>query len=182
MTKARQTFRTEVSGLWSPRHRILDDEGRELGVLSVHRNRFGMVVSGEYRPERGEVLSFRRDPGILRGQFSLWTDGKEWLGSSLRWNVVRRQIDVQTGSKPLRIVPALGWRRGWRLVAPKTGRMARIETPLFSRNSTLQVYRKMDFELLLFAYFLGSLILTESLLPTALDALESATQEAAAAS
>lgn len=165
-----QTYSTRVKGWWSPRHTLLDDDGKTLGVLTVKRNRLGMVVSGEFRPEEGEVLSFRRDPGLLRAQFSVWTDEREWLGSSLRWHVGRRQIDVWTGGKPYRIVPRTGLRRGWRVVATKTGEVAEIAVPLLGRGATLQLYRKMDFELLLFCYFLSSMILNESLAPTSLDA------------
>ncbi|MCP3920209.1 MAG: hypothetical protein GY711_32180 [bacterium] len=164
-----KTYRTRVSGLWSPRHTILDEEDNVLGVLTVTRNRWGLVVHGEYRPEKGEVLTFRRDPGLLRAQFSVWTDGPEWLGSSLRWSVAKRQIDVWTGGKPYRMVPTGGIGRGWRLVASKTGESARIVPKALGRSSTMQVFRKLDFELLLFAYFLGSMVLTESAFPTTLD-------------
>lgn len=164
-----QTFTTRVRGRWAPRHTILDERGHELGVLTVGRNRWGMVVAGEYRPERGEVLSFRRDPGLLRAQFSLWTDGREWLGSSLRWHVGRRQIDVWTGGKPYRVVPRAGLRRGWRVVATKTGEVAEIRAPWLGRGCTIDVHRKIDFELLLFCYFLGSMTLAESIPPTSLE-------------
>ena len=174
MAEPIQTYHTRVSGLWNPRHTILDESGAELGLLSVRRNRLGMVVSGEYRPEKGEVLYFRRDPGLLRAQFSVWTDGKEWLGSSLRWNVVRRQIDVWTGSKPYRIVPAQTFSRGWRLVASKTGEVAQIRPKPLRRDSTIEVFRKMDFELVLFSYFLGSIALSESFFPSSLDFMHSA--------
>lgn len=172
MPQALRTFRTRVRGLWSPRHEILDDEGQPLGTLAVRRNRWGMVVGGEYRPEQGEVLFFERNPGLLRGQFSLWTDHREWLGSSLRPHPARRQIDVWTGGKPYRVVPRTGLRRGWRVVATKTGEVAEIQAGLLSRNSKIVLQRKMDFELLLFCYFLGSMVLTESILPTSLDALD----------
>lgn len=169
MPEAIRTYRTEVSGLWSPRHTVYEGDDR-LGVLSVKRNAWGMVVSGEYRPEKGEVLYFRRDPGLLRAQFSLWTDGKEWLGSSLRWSTWRRQIDLWTGGRPYRIVPIQGYHRGWRLVATKTGESVRIDHGWGGRGATLSLYRKTDFELMLFAYFLGSMMLSESRWPTTLDA------------
>jgi len=172
MNEAPKTYRTRVKGLWSPRHTLLDEEGRVLGVLEVRRNRWGMVVGGTYRPEKGEVLSFERNPGLLRGQFSLWTDGREWLGSSLRPRISRRQIDVWTGGKPYRIVPRTGLRRGWRVVATKTGEVAEIEVGLLGRDARIVLRRKMDLELLLFCYFLGSMVLFESLLPTSLDALD----------
>ena len=167
-----KTLRTKVSGFWNPRHRILDAEGNELGVLKVQRNRYGLIVSGEYRPERGEVLTIRRDPGLLRAQFSIWTDGKEWLGSSLRWHVGRRQIDLWTGGKPYRVVPTLGFGRGWRMVAVKTGEAASFKAGLISRNSVIEIHRKLDFELVLFAYFLGQMSLLESIPPTTLDAFD----------
>ena len=167
-----KTLRTKVRGFWSPRHTFQDSEGNTLGVLAVQRNRWGMCVSAEFRPEKGEVLYLRRDPGLLRAQFSLWTDNREWLGSSLRWHVGRRQIDVWTGGKPYRIVPRRGFGLGWRVVATKTGEVAEIRRPLLGRGATVDQYRKMDFELLLFCYFLGSLTGPESLLPTSLDALD----------
>lgn len=172
MSAPAATYHTRVRGLWSPRHTLLqtvDGEERPLGVLTVRRNRWGMVVAGQYRPERGEVLEFRRDPGLLRAQFSVWTEGREWLGSSLRWNVGRRQIDVWTGGKPYRIVPRSGFRRGWRVMATKTGQVAAIRAGWLGRGCTIELFRKMDLELLLFCYFLGSLTLVESMPPTSLD-------------
>lgn len=176
MAEPIQIYETRVSGLWQPRHRILDREGTELGRLAVTRNRWGMVTAGEYQPEQGEVLSFRRDPGLLRAQFSLWTDGREWLGSSLRWNVMRRQIDLWTGSRPYRIVPRQGFGRGWRLVASKTGVVAEVTPKPMQRDSRIEIHRKVDFELVLFSYFLGSIILRESFFPSSLDFMHSASQ------
>ena len=40
--------------------------------------------------------------------------------------------------------------------------MARIVARPFSRACRLEVYRRMDFEVVLFAYFLGSQLLVES--------------------
>lgn len=173
MTEPLRTLRTRVSGRWNPRHTIFEED-EPVGVLSVRRNGLGMVVAGEYRPEKGEVLVVRRDPGLLRAQFSIWTDSREWLGSSLRWHVARRQIDVWTGGRPYRIVPARGFRRGWRLIASKTGEAALIDPRPFGRDCTLTIHRKMDFELVLFAYFLGSMTLAESFLPSSLDAYDPA--------
>ena len=158
------TYRTRVSGLWNTRHTISTAE-EELGVLAIQRNGKGMIVRGTYTPKKGEVLHFRRDLGLLRSQFSLWTEGREWLGSSLRWSFLRREIAMATGNKPYRLLPLPGFRRGWSMVAPKTGEMARI-TPLpLRRASRIEVFRRLDFELLLFAYFLGSQIYTESFWP-----------------
>ena len=164
-----KTFSTRVSGLWTRRHTLFDGEGNRLGVLTVRRNGWGLINRADYTPEKGEALTIRRDPGLLRAQFSVWTDGKEWLGSSLRWSLSRRQVDMWTGGRPYRVVPTSGFGSGWRMVASKTGEAARVETSLLGRSSRWKVWRKVDFELLLFAYFLGSMVHWESFLPTALD-------------
>ena len=153
-----------ISGLWNTRHTVSRD-GQVQGVLALERRPTGVVQAASYKPEKGEILSMRRDPGLLRSQFSLWTDGHEWLGSSLRWNLLRREIVLHTGSKPLRILPVPGFAFGWTLVAPRTGEMARVRSTPFSRKGTIEVFRKMDFELAIFTYFLGRQILWESLWP-----------------
>lgn len=162
------TFRVQVSGLWNTRHEFtrVEEDGSTVveGVLSVSRGSWGRVTQAEYRPAKGEVLFIRRDPGLLRSQFSLWTDGNEWLGSSLRWGV-RRQIDLSTGSKPLYLLPVSGLRAGWGLYAPKSGENARMPSGLLGRSARLEVFRRLDFPLLVFAYFLGNQVLLESILP-----------------
>ena len=158
------TYTTRVSGLWNSRHEIHGEEGL-LGVLTVTRNWHGMVTQGEYHPESGEELLFRRDPGLLRSQFSVWTDGREWLGASLRQSNVRRAVAISTGGKPYMLLPRLGLSRGWILQAPKTGLTASIEAPLVGRSCRLEVYRRLDFALLMFAYFLGVQLLPESIWP-----------------
>jgi hypothetical protein len=160
-----QTYRTRVRGRWHQRHEIEGPESQPEGVLTVRRNGGGLVVSGEYKPVKGECYSFRRDPGLLRSQFSMWTDGREWLGSSLRWSFVARSVSLSTGTKPFRLLPLPGFRRGFGLYAPKTGEAARVQVGLVGRDAELLVFRRMDFSLLLFAYFLGSQILNESFLP-----------------
>lgn len=161
-------YRAKASGLLNVRHEIslVGDDGPEhLGVLEIKRQR-GMVTEGVYRPEKGEVLFFRRDPGLLRSQFSLWTDGQEWLGSSLRWTTFQRKVDLYTGNKPLRLLPVEGWGFGWSLYAPKSGEVARIKArPYLGRTAELQVFRRLDFPLLMFGYFLGAQIYLESFLP-----------------
>jgi len=164
MAEVIATYETRVSGLWNTRH-VISSAGEELGVLAIERNGKGMIVGGTYTPRKGEVLHFRRDPGLLRSQFSLWTEGREWLGSSLRWSFVRREIAMATGNKPYRLLPLAGFRRGWSMVAPKTGEMARIAPHAFRRDSRIEIFRRMDFELVLFAYFLGSQIYAESFWP-----------------
>jgi len=164
MADHKKSYSTQVSGIWNTRHTLRDPEG-ELGVLEFRRNALGVVTEGTYRPKKGETLLFRRDPGILRSQFSLWTDGKEWLGSALRWSVLAREINLSTGSKPLRLLPLPGLRRGWSLMAPKSGEIARYTARPFSRGSEILVHRRLDFELVLFGYFLGAQLLTESFWP-----------------
>ena len=137
----------------------------ELGVLSIERSAKGLIVGGVWRPAKGEVLHVRRDPGLLRSQFSLWTEGHEWLGSSLRWSFVRREISVATGNKPYRMVPVPGFRRGWRMLAPKTGEVARVVPLPFRRGARIEVFRRIDFEIVVFAYFLGTQVFLESLWP-----------------
>lgn len=159
-----QSFTTRVSGRWNPRHTFKSEEGLQ-GVLTYRRNPAGMVVGGEYVPEAGERYSLRRDPGLLRSQFSMWTDGREWLGSSLRWSFGTRSVALSTGTKPFRLLPLTGFRRGWGLYAPRTGEQARFEVSLLGRNARLQTFRRLDFSLLLFAYFLGSQIYPESFWP-----------------
>jgi hypothetical protein len=134
-------------------------------VLLVRRNWHGMVVEGRWQPEKGESLLFRRDPGILRSQFSVWTANREWLGASLRWHPLRRPISVSTGTKPLELLPLPGFRRGWRLVAPKTGETLRVETTALGRRGTVRVLQRMDFEIVIFAWFLAFQVLWESLWP-----------------
>lgn len=172
MSETTELYRTRVTGFWSPRHTLLDAAGKPLGVLSVRRNKLGLVVGAEYRPEQGEVLHFRREPGLLRAQFSLWTDGKEWLGSSIRQGVVRRTVELWTSTRPYRLVPRLGLGKGWRMVATKTGLVAELAFPWFGRGATLTVYRKLDFELLLLGYFVGTLALWETVPPTSLEAVD----------
>ncbi|SRR5258707_1344623 len=164
MPQAIATYTTRVSGWWSTRHEILGEQGR-LGLLSIQRNGQGVIVGGRYVPEKGEVLVLRRDPGLLRSQFSLWTESREWLGSSLRWSFVGREITLSTGAKPYRLLPLPSFGAGWRMVAPKTGEMARIRPSLFRRANRIEVFRRVDFELVLFAYFLGWQLHLESLWP-----------------
>lgn len=158
-----QVYDAKVSGLLRPRH-VLTSEGAPVGVLEVRRHH-GLIQGAEFRPEKGEVLTIRRDPGLLRSQFSLWTDGREWLGSSLRWTSFAREVAISNGNKPFRLLPVEGWGFGWSLYAPKSGETARILAQPLRGRARLEVYRRLDFPLLLFAYFLGSQILWESLVP-----------------
>ena len=164
MVEVVANYEVRVSGLWNRRAVISGPEGR-LGLLEFRRNRWGLIVAGKYVPEKGEVLHMRRDPGILRSQFSLWTEGREWLGAALRSSFFGREIALPTGNKPYRLVPLPHFGRGWRLLAPKTGEMLRFRPVGFGRRTTIQVLRRIDFELVIFAYFLGAQIYSESWWP-----------------
>jgi hypothetical protein len=164
MPEALSTYRSRVAGLWNTEHRLDSAEG-ELGLLRMERNPFGLVVAGDWIPSRGERLHFRRDPGLLRSQFSVWTEGREWLGSSLRWSFLRREVVLHTGARPLRLLPTGGFGAGWTLQAPRTGEMARFEGGLLGRAMTITVVRKLEVELLAFTYFLAWQIRRESFWP-----------------
>lgn len=160
-------YRVRVSGFWNTRHTLFrEEEGGpvELGTLSVKRNAL-MVTGGTYQPKEGEVLIARREPGLLRSQFSLWTDGREWLGSSLRRTTLARQIEISSGSTAFRLLPVSGLKPGWSLYAPKTGEACRIEASLGGRSARIEVYRRLDFPLVVFSYFLGFQVYLESLAP-----------------
>jgi hypothetical protein len=163
-------YRATRRGLPVRECHLVGEEG-PLGVLTFERGR-GMVVAGRWSPEKGEVLTMRRDPGLLRSQFSLWTDGREWLGSSLRADFVQREIRLHTGSRPLRMLPLTGFRAGWVLQAPKTGDMARIHLGLLGGEDRIEIARKVDQELRIFAYFLGQQLRLESFWPGPIDASE----------
>ncbi len=50
---------------------------------------------------------------------------------------------------------------------------------ILSRGATLCTYRKIDLELLIFAYFIGGIALWESALPTSLESVDRAAPTAA---
>ena len=56
----------------------------------------------------------------------------------------------------------------------KSGLVAQSDHGLLSRNATLQTFRKIDLELLVFAYFIGGVALWESFLPTSLESVDRA--------
>ncbi len=157
-------YETRVTGLWNSRHAIRDANG-PVGVLAIQRNALGLVTRGTFRPEKGAVLEITRDPGLRRGQFSMWSEGREWLGSSERERFFERVLKLHTGGKPFHLVPLRGFVKGWGLHAPRTGESARIVAPLAGRDSRLEVFKRLDFPLLLFAYFLGTQIYRESVWP-----------------
>lgn len=162
------TYTTRVSGLWSSRHEIALETatGREVqGTLTIERGPLGAVRSGTYRPLKGAVFVFERDPGMVRGQFMMWSESREWIGSTIRFHPVKRVIDINTGGKPFKLAPRQGFGRGWSLYAPKTGEVARICLPIVGRSARIEVYRKTQYTLLLLAYFVGTQALLESLWP-----------------
>lgn len=161
MSEIVSSYEVRVSGLWNKIH-TLSKDGVEIGSLRMLRGPWGMIVGGVFTPVKGEQLNMRRDPGLLRSQYSLWTDGKEWLGSALRWSFFGRQVVLHTGSKPLRMLPTEKTGFGWTLQAPRTGEMARVLGRPFGRRRRIEVTRKVDFELVIFSYFLGVQILGES--------------------
>ncbi len=179
MAKHLKTFTTRVSGFLSPRHTVIDEDGKEIGVIQVRRNRLGMIVSGTWTPEKGEVLVFKRQPGLLRAQFACWTEAREWLGSSIRPGVMRRTVEISTGAKSVRLVPRLALGRGWRVVGAKSALVAQIDHGWLNRGAKIETFKKFDLELLLFSYFLGGLALWESALPTALEAVDRGTPQTA---
>ena len=161
-------YQVQKKGLFSNELHVSDADG-PVGVLKLERGR-GMIVGGLWSPVKGEVLHMRRDPGLLRSQFSLWTDLREWLGSSLRQNVLHRDVRLHTGSRPLRLLPTTGFGSGWVLQAPKSGDLARFELSLFGNKDRIVQHRKMDFELLIFSYFLGIQLRKESFWPGPIEA------------
>lgn len=160
----RNVYTTTVSGVWSVRHEFQED-GQRLGVLDVHRNGVGLVTGGVYRPEKGAVLTIDRDPGLRRAQFTMWTEGREWIGSSERDGFLARVLVVHTGGKPFHLVPLKGFTKGWALHAPRTGESARITAGLVGKSSRLEVYKRLEFPLLVFAYFLGAQVYAEAIWP-----------------
>ena len=160
----KNVYTTRVSGLWNSRHEV-HDENERLGVLEVRRNAFGLVTGGVYTPEKGAVFTISRDPGLRRAQFSMWTEGREWLGSSERRGFLSRVLVLHTGGKPFHLVPLQGFVKGWGLHAPRTGEAARITAGVSGRSSRLEVYKRLEFPLLLFAYFLGAQVYREAVWP-----------------
>jgi hypothetical protein len=156
----RKPIASRTSGLWTTRHvnhgappptppsQVRRADGRAQPARRLY-------VCGRPLPAgTGEVLVFRpRDPGLLRGQFSLWDRGHEWLASSLRWSILRpRHRRFHTGNKPLRSgshsrgvrlrlrrLQAAQDRRRWR---------ASAANPLTSLARAWRSFRKLDFELL----------------------------------
>ena len=131
-------------------------EGEVLGTMRRHRGGpFRIVESSLFEPLSGEPISIERDPGLLRHQFGAWSQihggqGREWLGSSIRYVVFGREVTLHGGTKPFRLVPTKAFGMGWELHAPKTGLVATFKKRGRAVEITLE--RRVDFYLLLLAY------------------------------
>ncbi|MDF1797944.1 MAG: hypothetical protein P1V81_02110 [Planctomycetota bacterium] len=142
------------SGFFNTSH-VFEREGEVLGTMRISRGGLGLISRSLYVPVTGERISLDRDPGLLRAQFGCWSEihggqGREWLGSSIRYSLIRREVTLHGGTKPFRLVPCKGFGLGWDLHAPKTGLVASFRKKGGKVEVTLQ--RKVDFYLLLLAY------------------------------
>jgi hypothetical protein len=163
--KAPYTIR--ASGLWNSKH-VFEREGEIIGTLAVKRaGLLGMISGSHYTPTDGENISIERDPGLLRAQFGCWSQihggqGREWLGSSIRYSLLAREVTLHGGQKPYRMTPSKGFGVGWDLHAPKTGIVADFR----KKDGAVQVtlHRRVDFYLLLLAYHTICTSWTSSLL------------------
>ena len=123
--------------------------------MKRRRGPSGRVAGSLYEPISGEKISLERDPGLLPSQFGCWSEihggqGREWLGDSIRYSLLSREVTLHGGTKPFRLVPSKGFGMGWDLHAPKTGLVARFRKKGGAVEVTLE--RRVDFYLLLLAY------------------------------
>lgn len=162
MSDVLATYTARARGLWNASHEISQD-GTVIGELRFHRAPLGWVRRAEYRPTKGELWSFERNPGLVRSQFTMWSEKREWLGSSVRFSYLRPMIEIDTGGKPYHLAASPSFGPGWTLYAPKTGEVARVRVGL--RGGRVEVLRKTQLTLLVFAWFLGCQGRLESVLP-----------------
>ena len=152
---AKAPYTIRPKGLFRSTH-TFEREGEVLGTMTRRRGGpVGFVVGSLFEPLSGESISIQRDPGLLRHQFGAWSQihggqGREWLGSSIRYGLFGREITLHGGTKPFRLVPSKAFGRGWELHAPKTGLVATFEKKGGAVEVTLE--RRVDFYLLLLAY------------------------------
>ena len=151
---AKAPYRIKPSGFFNTTH-VFEREGQVLGTMTRRRGVTGLVSASVYEPLDGETISIERDPGLLRHQFGCWSQvhggqGREWLGSSIRYTMLGREITLHGGGKPFRLVPCKGFGIGWDLHAPKTGLVASFRKAGGGVDVTLE--RRVDFYLLLLAY------------------------------
>lgn len=162
MSEVLATYTVRALGPWGSRQEISQD-GTVQGELRLHRAPLGYVRKAEYRPIKGELWTIERNPGLVRSQFTMWTEKREWLGSSVRFSYLRPLVELDTGGKPYHLAASPRWGPGWTLYAPKTGAVANISVGL--RGGRIDVFRKTQFPLLVFAWFLASRSRLESLVP-----------------
>lgn len=130
--------------------------GEVIGTMTRQRGGLlRLVRNSVYVPVKGETISIDRDPGLLRHQFGAWSQihggqGREWLGSSIRYGLFGREISLHGGNKPFRLVPTKSFGSGWELHAPKTGHVATFMKKGGKIEVTLE--RRVDFYLLLLAF------------------------------
>lgn len=160
----KNVYEVQRSGFWSSRHEFREN-GDALGVLELDRNVLGLVRKGTYRPVKGALLTMERDHGLRRGQFTVWSEGREWIASSERNGFFERVLKLHAGGKPFHLVPLRGFEQGFGIHAPRTGEAARILSPVFAGRTKIEVWKRLDFPLVLFAYFLGVQIRPEALWP-----------------
>ena len=152
---AKTPYTIRKKGLLNPTF-TFERAGEVIGTMRRHRRGLlRLVQSSTYVPVKGETITIDRDPGLLRHQYSAWSQvhggqGREWLGSSIRYSIFGREISIHNGSKPFRLVPIKAFGMGWELHAPKTGLVARFS----KRGSTIEVTleRRVDFYLVLLAF------------------------------
>ena len=165
--KAKAPYLVRAKGLVNPAFEF-EREGQVLGTMRRTRLLGCLRLQGAvYEPVQGETITIQRDPGLLRSQFSAWSQvhggqGREWLGSSIRYGA-SREITIHGGGKPFRLVPCKGFGMGWDLHAPKTGLVASFRKKGGAVEVTLE--RRVDFYLLLLAYHNLASAWLSSLLP-----------------
>lgn len=150
---AKAPYIVRAKGLINPEF-TFEREGDVLGTMKRDR-KLGRLMGSVYVPVQGETITVQRDPGLLRNQFSAWSQihggqGREWLGSSINYGLIGREVTLHNGTKPFRLVPTKAFGTGWELHAPKTGLVATF----IKRGSTVEVRleRRVDFFLLLLAF------------------------------
>lgn len=135
---------------------VFEREGEVLGTMRRTRRMGFLRLQGSvYTPVSGETITIQRDPGLLRSQFSAWSQvhggqGREWLGSSINYGLFGREISLHNGNKPFRLVPSKAFGSGWELHAPKTGLTATIKKK--GGAIEIELERRVDFFLLLLAF------------------------------
>ena len=161
---AKAPYIVRPQGLLNPTFQF-EREGEVLGHMRRERALgIGRLRASLYTPLSGEPISVQRDPGLLRSQFSAWSQihggqGREWLGSSINYEVLGREITLHNGTKPFRLIPTKAFGMGWELHAPKTGLVATFKKK--GRAVEIHLDRRVDFFLLLLSFHnIGSAWLT----------------------